>query len=410
MDNAIKTGEPFFAKEAELVLIRNGVPEKVFLDFVYEPVTGIDGSINAIMVIVIEVTEKVMARRSIEEAEERARLAIEAAEMGTFDLDLLTNTLLTSDRFNAIFGFDHSVSRATFAAVIHPDDQPIRMAAHREALITSKLFYEVRVIWSDTSVHWLRMQGKVYYNNDGKPVRLLGTLLDITEFKRLQQQKDDFISVASHELKTPMTSVKASVQLLDRLVKTQPQSEKIAVFLNKANVSLAKMQQLIDSLLNVSKITAGQLELNKTHFRVADLINDCCDHIRLLGTHELILTGDKELEVYADKERIDQVVVNFVNNAVKYAPESFKILLHIEKLNDVAKISVQDFGRGILPEKIPHLFERYYRVDATGVQYSGLGLGLYISSEIVERHGGNIGVDSVLGKGSTFWFTLPLNT
>ncbi|WP_432326205.1 ATP-binding protein [Mucilaginibacter sp. P25] len=292
---------------------------------------------------------------------------------------------------------------------LHPDDLELRNNAHKTALTTGKLFYEARIIWPNGSLRWIRAQGKVYYGSINKPLRILGTLLDITEFKHLQQQKDDFISVASHELKTPMTSIKASMQLLDRLIKVDPSSDKIPQFINRGNSSLNKMQQLVDSLLNVSKITAGQLALHKTHFLAAQMINECCDHVRLAGTHELELTGDTDLELYADRQRIDQVVVNFVNNAVKYAPDSNRIVINISKQDNMAKISVQDFGRGIPPENIPHLFERYYRVDTSGIQYSGLGLGLYISAEIIELHGGEMGVESEVDKGSTFWFTIPLN-
>ena len=117
-----------------------------------------------------------------------------------------------------------------------------------------------------------------------------------------------------------------------------------------------------------------------------------------------------ELQVYADAERVNQVVINFVNNAIKYAPESKEIKINIEKVTDMAKVSVSDKGPGISADKLTHLFDRYYRVDTSGVQYSGLGLGLYISAEIIKKHNGQIGVDSELGKGSTFWFTLPLSS
>jgi hypothetical protein len=114
------------------------------------------------------------------------------------------------------------------------------------------------------------------------------------------------------------------------------------------------------------------------------------------------------LQIYADELRIDQLVVNFVNNAVKYAPNSKDICLNVERVGNMARISVKDTGPGIETDKIPYLFGRYYRADYSGSQYSGLGLGLYISAEIIKKHGGEIGVDSELGKGSTFWFTLPL--
>ena len=114
-----------------------------------------------------------------------------------------------------------------------------------------------------------------------------------------------------------------------------------------------------------------------------------------------------DLQVCADAERIGQVLVNFVNNAIKYAPDSKEVQINIVKIDNMAKVSVIDKGLGISPDKIPHLFDRYFRVDNSGSQYSGLGLGLYIIAEIIKKHGGQIGADSEMGKGSTFWFTLP---
>jgi PAS domain S-box-containing protein len=257
MSQVIDTGVAFVAKEAEVLLIRNNKPEMLFIDFVYEPVRHFDGSINAIMVIAIDVTDQVVARRSIEDIEERGRLAIEAAEIGTFDLNILTQITVTSDRFNAIFGFNKPVSRKKLIDTIHREDRIIHSRAHEEAAKTGKLFYEVRIIYPDESVHWVRIQATTYYDSDNTPIRMLGTVLDITEFKRLQQQKDDFISVASHELKTPMTALKASIQILDKLIKTNGNTEKISTFIEKANISLTKMQHLIESLLNVSKNNGG---------------------------------------------------------------------------------------------------------------------------------------------------------
>jgi signal transduction histidine kinase len=221
------------------------------------------------------------------------------------------------------------VPRKKLIDSIHPEDQIIRALAHEEATKTGNLFYEVRIIHPDGSVHWIRTQAKTYYDSDNTPVRMLGTVLDITEFKRLQQQKDDFISVASHELKTPMTSLKASIQILDKLIKTNGDTEKISTFIEKANISLSKMQHLIESLLNVSKITAGQLALNKTYFNVGDMITESCDHIRIAGDHELIVSGDTDMELTADRSKIEQVIVNLVNNAVKYAPQSRRIIINV---------------------------------------------------------------------------------
>lgn len=225
--------------------------------------------------------------------------------------------------------------------------------------------------------------------------------------KEAEQRKDDFISIASHELKTPLTSLKASLQLMDKM-KEQASPPILFRLIDQCNRSMARITTLVEDLLNTSRSRESQLHLTKNHFDITELLKNCCSHIRLDGFHELVLEGDHPLQVFADEHRIDQVIVNLVNNAVKYAPKSKQIFFKIEMLAGKVKVSVRDTGPGIAPEKQSHLFERYYRADESG-QYSGLGLGLYISAEIIRRHNGEIGVESTPGCGSTFWFTLPLD-
>ena len=179
--------------------------------------------------------------------------------------------------------------------------------------------------------------------------------------------------------------------------------------IGQANKSLTKVSTLINDLLNASKANEGQLHINKKPFVISKLIDECCQHVHEEGIYT-IKTGDMlNLEVYADEARIDQVITNLINNAIKYAPQSKEILVNVENAGKMIKISVTDKGPGISPEKLPHLFNRYYRADTSGSQYSGLGLGLYISSEIIKKHNGQIGVDSEIDKGTTFWFTLPVS-
>lgn len=223
--------------------------------------------------------------------------------------------------------------------------------------------------------------------------------------KELLEKKDEFISVASHELKTPITSLTASLQLLDRM-KTSPKPLMVEKLITQANKSLTKLNRLVANLLNTNRIAYGQLELCKTRFNPAELARDCCNHVRSEGKFEIIVEGNHEVEVDADEQKIDQVLVNFVNNAAKYAPDSPQILIRISGESNFVRISVTDKGPGIGPDHLPYLFDRYYRSGQHNV--SGLGLGLYISKEIIRRHGGEMGADSEIGKGSTFWFTLPL--
>lgn len=403
--NVFTTGERFIANELPVKLIRNGKLQTTYINFVYEALRGAGDTIYGIVALGIDVTEQVISRHRVEEAEERARLAIEAADIGTFDLNIQEDSLITSPRLDEIMNINDSVAHDKYIGSIHPEDIPIRDKAYEEAYKTGKLFYEVRVM-NGMQARWVQAKGNVYYDAEGKPSRILGTMLDITDQRNLEKRKDDFISIASHELKTPVTTLKASLQVLYKM-KDNP-TEKFPRLLEQSVRSMHKISTLIEELLNVNRIKEAELPLHKSIFTISELLNGSCNHISLTGKHDLLIAGDKELKAYADERAIDQVVVNLVNNAVKYAPDSRNIYLVVERSGNMAKISVRDNGPGIPPDKLAYLFNRYYQVNSAGYLSSGLGLGLYISSEIVKRHGGEIGVDSEMGKGSTFWFTLPL--
>lgn len=405
MQQVIATGIAFHGREHELILNRNGVDQTVFVDFVYEPVTDLKGIVTSIIVVGNDVTDKVMARRQIEDVEERNRLAIEAAEIGTYEFNYIDQSVIGSERFDEIFGVTSPVSRDEVLATYHPLDVHLSEEAHNIARKTGKLFYESRILLADNSVKWLRLQGNIHYDSNGNVKKLLGTVMDITALKQLQQQKDDFISIASHELKTPLTSLKASLQLLERM-KANP-TALLPRLIEQCNRSMEKISELVEELLNVTRINEGKVILNKKKFNLTEMVDECCSHVIQLGTHELVVEGEKNLAIIADENRIQQVVINFINNAIKYAPKSRQIFLTIESDIQSVKVSVKDTGPGIPADKLPYLFERYYRVDPNGIKASGLGLGLYISADIIERHGGKIGVESVEGVGSTFWFSLP---
>jgi len=229
----------------------------------------------------------------------------------------------------------------------------------------------------------------------------------IEELRVANKAKEEFLAVVSHELKTPITTLTANLQLMER-VKDKPGNDLLARLIESSARSTTRINTLVNDLLNMHSYNQEQLHLEKTTFTIAEMLKLCCNHVRIEGKHELIIAGDLNLTIHADEHRIDQVVINFVNNAVKYAPESKKIHLMVLKENGFAKIAVKDFGPGIPADQQPHLFDRYWRADHSGASYTGLGLGLYICAEIVKRHQGKIGVDSEPGQGSTFWFTIPL--
>lgn len=229
----------------------------------------------------------------------------------------------------------------------------------------------------------------------------------IAQLEVANKAKEEFLGIVSHELKTPITTLKANLQLMDR-IKDRPGSDLLPRLIESSTRSMTRINTLLDDLLNMHSYNQEHLRLEKSTFNIAGMLGLCCNHIRLDGKHELIVEGDLELSIHADEHRIDQVVINFVNNAVKYAPESKEIYLIVSKEAGFAKIAVRDSGPGISAEQVPHLFDRYWRADYSSAKYTGLGLGLYICSEIVTRHQGRIGVESTPGKGSTFWFTIPL--
>jgi PAS domain S-box-containing protein len=307
-------------------------------------------------------------------------------------------------------GFNHEQAKVQgWDIITHPDD--LQHSSKPLLLIQggsrSEWTGEVRFKRADGIFRW-HLVSILPIINEYEEVQLwIGTATDIHDLKILQEQKDDFISIASHEIKTPLTSLTASFQLLNRM-KENPSPEVFSPLIERANKNLDKLNLLIKNLLNVSQFNQGQLHLYKKWISIGELIENSCQSIRLEDVFTIEVEGDDQLEIFADPERIEQVLVNLVNNSMKYAPHSKEIQVRIEKIESIVKISVIDKGEGIEANKLPYLFDRYYRADSNGCQFSGLGLGLYISGEIIRKHEGQIGVDSELGKGSTFWFILPV--
>ncbi|MGY4537352.1 PAS domain S-box-containing protein [Mucilaginibacter sp. UYNi724] len=410
LDNVFNTGERLAIPEIDVQLKTALGEVNYVIDFAYDPLFDQDGNVEAILTTVLNITEQVNARDELQKARDTLKQAIDSAEMGTWSVDLTTDKLFMSNQAKKINGLlpQEEVTFKGSYKLIDVGHAGRVNDVIQNAIKTQQSFdIEYLVNPADGSKpRWIRSTGKVYYD-DGKPKTMAGILIDITESKAYDQQKDDFISIASHELKTPVTSLKAALQLMDR-IKDDPSAQIMTKLIEQSNRSMDKISTLIEDLLNLSRMNEGQLKLEKTTFTIAHMLTQCCNHVRAAGKHDLIIHGDEKLQIHADEHRVDQVIVNMVNNAVKYAPNSKDIIFKIEKKGGMAKISVIDTGPGIPETKLKHLFERYYRTDASGYQNSGLGLGLYISAEIVRKHGGDIGVDSQLGKGSTFWFTLPL--
>ncbi|TZF85892.1 hybrid sensor histidine kinase/response regulator (plasmid) [Pedobacter sp. BS3] len=238
--------------------------------------------------------------------------------------------------------------------------------------------------------------------------RIQKALLEEIEYrKEAEKKKDEFISIASHELKTPLTSIKAYLQLSERSIDKNPEATKS--YLHKTNLQLEKLNNLIADLLDISKIESGKLKFNKREFAFQPLLNSAVDIIA--QTHpeaKIIINGTADVEIYGDDVRIEQVLINFLTNALKYSPERKDVLVETQVDNDMLTVRVTDYGVGIPKDKQASIFEKFYRVEATSYRFQGLGIGLYICAEILQRHNATYGVESEPGVGSTFYFSIPI--
>lgn len=224
--------------------------------------------------------------------------------------------------------------------------------------------------------------------------------------RQLDHKKDEFISMASHELRTPLTSIKGYIQLLEAKLK-EIDTEAYTYVVRTGN-SINRLQALVEDLLDVSKIQSGRLQFNMSAFPVHEALTESVEEmLHTIPGHRIIVKGSTGAVVHADKTRIIQVLINLLNNAIKYSPNADEVVVQVTETEREITIAVRDFGIGIPPEHHRKIFERFHRVPQNS-DFTGLGIGLYISGEIIQRHNGTLWVESEPGRGSTFYFTLPV--
>ena len=354
------------------------------------------------------VLDDISGLKKYEESQKRLTVALKYSDTAVWELNLETKEVFRSPDHDQIFGYPQRQASWTLESYYsHIADSDL--SEFKEAISriekTGGLDIQVRLIKADGTIRWLNMKGKTQTNEQGKAIKLIGVINDITKDKIIERHKDDFISIASHELKTPVTSLKASLQLLERSPDTL--SSRNSVLITQANKGINRISLIIDDLLNAGKNYREQLEFRETTFNLYELAQEICEQFVPTGTQQITLSGEKDLTIHADSERIGRVMTNLISNAIKYAPGTAEISIELQDGSDFVKVSVIDNGPGISEQKIPLLFDRYYQADDQQGQYSGLGLGLFICANIIRKHEGEIGVDSTTGQGSNFWFTLP---
>ncbi len=225
--------------------------------------------------------------------------------------------------------------------------------------------------------------------------------------EKLLNQKDEFISIASHEMKTPLTTAKGYLELL--LSSLSQDDPSAYLFANRANNSLEKLHDLVSELLDASKIQNGKLNYNIATFDFDEMLNETIEDIQHSSkNHTIQKTGKVLKAVIGDKGRLQQVVINLLTNAIKYSPNADKILVNVEEKENVLQLSIHDFGIGMASQHLNKVFDRYYRIEEHSKHFQGLGIGLYISYDIITRHHGTMWAESEPGKGTTFYFELPV--
>lgn len=230
----------------------------------------------------------------------------------------------------------------------------------------------------------------------------------VSERAFLEKRKDEFISVASHELKTPLAGIKVYAQILERRLGKKHDTQ-TSHYLRQMNKQIDRLSSLVMELLDIRRIEEGKITFNTEPFNIGNLIQEIVSDVSGTTKHKITVTGSKNIDIVADRDRIGQVLVNLLSNAIKYSPSRKNISIKYSKNSDVVVVRVQDFGSGIPQNDQKKIFERFYQTEGREKDYNAsLGLGLYISKEIIERHGGKIWVKSKVGRGSSFFFTLPL--
>jgi len=290
--------------------------------------------------------------------------------------------------------------------IFEPADGPLARAVKTGQ---STLGEEITITRNDQQKRHLRVSTTAIQNKDADIIAAASIVSDITEQKEVESRKDDFISMASHELKTPLTSMKLYIEALKSQTKKFNDSKVEAITFNIVKQTL-RLQKLVDDLLDVSRLQTGKLSFTFEKFLINELLAEVIEMLQVsTNNHKITIKNHEQILIDADRFRIYQVLTNLINNAIKYSPNGTDINIFLEKDQSNLIITVQDFGIGISEDQHEKIFERLYQAaDDTEKTFPGFGMGLYISKEIILRHGGKIWVESTKGKGSKFYFSLSL--
>ena len=354
------------------------------------------------------------AEQQLRKVNNTLQLAMDASKMGLWRSDVKTGALYISETARRIHGIPLDLELTYTDAL-----ESLVIAEHRAnlshviatAIAKNSRFsedYQIDTL-DGTGRKWINSSGMMELDENGNVHSVVGTILDITEQKADEIRKNDFIGMVSHELKTPLTSLAGFTQLGHRSA-LKKQDEANASIYERINIQMRKMNNLINGFLNISQLESGKINLNPTSFSLDALIKDSIEEINATSPRQKFELICEPVILHADYDKIGTVLVNLFSNAIKYGKADSPIAIGCKESDGKVKIYVKDEGIGIKDEDLEKLFDRYYRVQSDLTQHiSGFGIGLYLCSEIIDRHKGRIWVDSKVGQGTTFHVELPIS-
>lgn len=375
------------------------------------PVRGPDGQILEWVGVTTDVTEQQTLHAHAHANEERYRSIFEQAASGIALATLDGHFAAVNRRFCELVGYSAAELEAlTWRDITHPDDVALDESYVEQLLAgaLSEYTLEKRYVRKDGQVIWIQLFTTIARDWSGPSEVLVGIVQDVTERHRMEDERAYALNTVSHELKTPLTSLDATLQVLQRRL-ARGEAIDPAQFDRVLGLS-RRMTRMIDDLLDAARIESGGLTLSLERVSLTGICRQTAEEQALTSGRTITLDLPEEVEVVADPMRVGQVLVNLLSNALKYSPSDRPVILRLRREGGTARVEVADHGPGIAAEEQARLFERAYRVPGVEVLHGsgvGLGLGLYITRRLVELQGGQIGVRSQVGEGSTFWFTLP---
>lgn len=411
LKDIFKTGKTYTATEDRVDLLVDGKLQTYYFNFSYKPLTNQKGEVYAIHNMAVNVTDLVKARKEIQEREEKFRDLADSMPQFVWTCNNNGQITYMNDNWYRYTGFakDENPTEG-IKRVMKPEFYEKLEPVWEESLKTGNPFemeYQFLDPKNPETYRWFLGRAVPAFDENENIKQWIGTFTDIDDFKQLQTQKDNFLGIASHELKTPLTSLKIYTQYIEKNLVRQ-NDLKNAQVARKMDDQIDLLTNLISDLLDVTKIQNGKIQLNESEFDFDQLAEEIVSEQQMTARHKIILHPSKIGKIFADRHRISQVMSNLINNAVKYSPDADEVIVSTELISDNVKFCVRDFGIGIPKDKQSKVFEQYYRVSSSKEHtFPGLGLGLYISSEIIKRSGGTIYMSSNNEKGSDFCFEIP---